>query len=423
MSSARRRLRRSLVMVLFVVVIMGQGSMVTGSELRGSITLGWKGTLEAMEITKGMLEVFKEKHPHLEVDFVYLMAGGGSWQEKLKTMTLAGTPPDVTKMEYQVGMPMAIEGLMLPLDELAAKDREFRLDAYFPVALEAHSYRGRLYGLPQEANLGAVFYNEEMFEQAGLFSPTGDWDHDDIVEWGKKLARDIDGDGLNDTFAIDYSWGRTSMEPHIQAFNGAGYLTNDGSRSRLGDPGFIQAMQWVSDTVHSWGIANNPRRSRGSFSRGNVALFYNGPWLITGFRSAQFRWDAALTPLGPKGRGTRLSSDGLQISQQTKNPEAAWELAKFMAGQEVQMALAKAGYLIPSLRRLAQSQAWRVSPPDYEPFIQSAAWSLPEVIVPQLDEVRRLYDAALTALWLREQTPQAAFGQAAALINAVLQEK
>jgi len=48
---------------------------------------------------------------------------------------------------------------------------------------------------------------------------------------------------------------------------------------------------------------------------------------------------------------------------------------------------------------------------------------LPEVIVPQLDEVRRLYDAALTALWLREQTPQAAFGQAAALINAVLQEK
>ena len=99
----------------------------------------------------------------------------------------------------------------------------------------------------------------------------------------------------------------------------------------------------------------------------------------------------------------------------------AWELAKFMAGEQVQMALARAGYLIPSLRRLAQSQSWRVSPPDYEPFIQSAAWSLPEIIVPQLDEVRRLYDAALTALWLREQTPQAAFTQAATLINNLLQ--
>jgi multiple sugar transport system substrate-binding protein len=408
-------------MVLFVVLVMAYTSTAVGSELQGSITFGWKGTLEAMEITKQMLEVFKEKHPDLEVDFVYLMAGGGSWQEKLKTMILAGTPPDVTKMEYQVGMPLAIEGLLLPLDELAAKDRAFRLTDYFPVALQAHSYQGRLYGLPQEANLGAFFYNEDMFELAGLLPPTGDWDHDDILEWGKKLARDIDGDGLNDTFVIDYSWGRTSMEPHIQAFNGQGYLTDDGSRTLLGEPGFIQAMEWVSDTVHVWGIANNPRRSRGSFARGNVALFYNGPWMITGFRSAQFRWDATLTPLGPKGRGTRLSSDGLQISQQTKNPEAAWELAKFMAGEQVQMALARAGYLIPSLRRLAQSQSWRVSPPDYEPFIQSAAWSLPEIIVPQLDEVRRLYDAALTALWLREQTPQAAFTQAATLINNLLQ--
>ena len=179
--------KRSLrpVMVLFVVLVMAYTSTAVGSELQGSITFGWKGTLEAMEITKQMLEVFKEKHPDLEVDFVYLMAGGGSWQEKLKTMILAGTPPDVTKMEYQVGMPLAIEGLLLPLDELAAKDRAFRLTDYFPVALQAHSYQGRLYGLPQEANLGAFFYNEDMFELAGLLPPTGDCDHDDILERGK----------------------------------------------------------------------------------------------------------------------------------------------------------------------------------------------------------------------------------------------
>ena len=89
-----------------------------------------------------MLEVFKEKHPDLEVDFVYLMAGGGSWQEKLKTMILAGTPPDVTKMEYQVGMPLAIEGLLLPLDELAAKDRAFRLTDYFPWLCRRTAIRG-----------------------------------------------------------------------------------------------------------------------------------------------------------------------------------------------------------------------------------------------------------------------------------------
>ncbi|MGI6610597.1 MAG: extracellular solute-binding protein [Limnochordia bacterium] len=409
-------------MGLIIALIVAHVTLAAGAELKGSITFGWKGTLQAMEITKEMLKTFELQHPDVEVDFVYLMAGGGSWEEKLKTMILAGSPPDVTKMEYQVGMPLAIEGLLLPLDGLAARDPEFRLDAYFPVALDAHRYRGQLYGLPQEANLGAVFYNAEMFEAAGLLPPTGDWSHDDIVEWGKKLAKDIDGDGLKDTFAIDYSWGRTSMEPHIQAFNGTGYMASDGSRTMLGDPGFIQAMQWVVDTVHSWGIANNPRRSRGSFAGGNVALFYNGPWMITGFRSAKFRWDAALSPVGPKGRGTRLSSDGLQISRQSKYSDAAWELAKFMAGQEVQLALAKAGYLIPSLRRLAQSQTWRSSPPDYEPFIQSAAWSLPEVIVPRLSEVRRIYDNALNASWLLEQTPQAAFSQAAAQINALLRE-
>ena len=70
--------------------------------------------------------------------------------------------------------------------------------------------------------MGAVFCNEEMFEQAGLFSH-GDWDTMTSSS-GAETGGDIDGDGLNDTFAIDYSWGRTSMEPHIQAFS-SGVLT------------------------------------------------------------------------------------------------------------------------------------------------------------------------------------------------------
>ena len=46
--------KRSLrpVMVLFVVLVMAYTSTAVGSELQGSITFGWKGTLEAMEITE-----------------------------------------------------------------------------------------------------------------------------------------------------------------------------------------------------------------------------------------------------------------------------------------------------------------------------------------------------------------------------------
>ena len=46
---------------------------------------------------------------------------------------------------------------------------------YYPRALEAFQYEGMQYGLPETFSTVLLFYNMDLFDQAGVAYPTADW--------------------------------------------------------------------------------------------------------------------------------------------------------------------------------------------------------------------------------------------------------
>jgi len=54
------------------------------------------------------------------------------------------------------------------LTDLVRNTRVFDWSKYYPGAVAAATWRGRIYGLPRAVNTLALYYNRDMFRQAGL---------------------------------------------------------------------------------------------------------------------------------------------------------------------------------------------------------------------------------------------------------------
>ena len=72
--------------------------------------------------------------------------------------------------------------------------------------MNSGTWDGHRYGIPIMGGPGIVLVNEDLFQTMGLPTPieyarNRDWTRD-LIELGKKITRDVDGDGRLDVFAL-----------------------------------------------------------------------------------------------------------------------------------------------------------------------------------------------------------------------------
>jgi multiple sugar transport system substrate-binding protein len=95
--------------------------------------------------------------------------------------------------------------------------------------------------------------------------------------------------------------------------------------------------------------------TREAFVSQRVAMVEDGSWSLKAILSgAGFRVGVAPFPAGPARRVTLASTDGYGIYAKTREPDAAWELLKFLTGKEYGRAMARALLLQPARASLVQ---------------------------------------------------------------------
>ncbi|MDP6019508.1 MAG: extracellular solute-binding protein, partial [Candidatus Latescibacteria bacterium] len=110
----------------------------------------------------GMIERYEAEHPDVRVQWVDV--SGGEVAEKFIASLVAGDPPDVANI---YDLPRFLEhGVLSNVDELvSAEEKAKRIEAFW------HGmgwYQGANYVLPWYSGVNMLWYNKEIFAQAGL---------------------------------------------------------------------------------------------------------------------------------------------------------------------------------------------------------------------------------------------------------------
>ena len=180
----------------------------------------------------------------------------------------------------------------------------------------------------------------------------------------RALTRDTDGDGVAEEFGLGVEPSLFRLAPFI--WQNRGLLVDDQEKpTQLALTRFPsqQALDWfvALQTLHHVvpdRLAEASLDSESRFVAGTTAMYLNSRRGTPTYReAATFDWDIAPLPRGKDQAGV-LHSDAYCLSARAADKDAAWRFIEFANSPEGQAIVARSGRTVPSLRAVAESEAF-----------------------------------------------------------------
>lgn len=323
------------------------------------------------------IEAWKAEYcPGAEVD-LQVQPWGQYW-DLLKTNAAGGDLPDVFNMSQPFFFFYADNDAVLNLQPYWD---EFGVDTSVWGSGLVGPYRwgesGDLYAAPVNWDTIAVYYNKDMFDDAGLDYPTADWTWDDFALAAEVLT-DPDNDVYGAAVYAEYQAGypnwiaATGETPVVDAARTDCTLDNPGSLEALNFlKGLYDAGYMPSVSVMGGASADD---AFNFWASEKVAMITGGSWKLTqALEEVTFNWDVVQLPKHPETGRSRsiVHAVGYVASARSEMPDLAANLILYLASDEGQKFFAEGGNVAPANPSPAIQQLWVDSFGDTDVNIQA----------------------------------------------------
>ena len=237
-----------IVIIILGLIISGCGKKQAAVKSKEKVTLTFLcwGSTANMQIRKNVVAEFERTYPNIKIKTIHVPL---NYEDKLQTMIAGGSAPDVFWLESTGQMASyASRGALLDLTKYANSDKEYqsRIKDYYEAALKSGFYNSCMFGLPWIYNPEALFYNKNIFAEAGLDVPSPEWTIDDLKKTAKKLAKDTTGDGKID----QYGFAGGDWTGFVWRFGGDIFDNNDNpQRCILDEAKSVAAFQFIQEVM------------------------------------------------------------------------------------------------------------------------------------------------------------------------------
>lgn len=288
------------------------------AELKGDFTFVLSQYSNATQpYAKKLVDDFMVKNPGVKIDLQVI--GWDVLETKVNTMIQTNQAPDLLNLDQYArfvsdDLLMDVEKVISP--ELKAK---FYESFYTPGQMN-----GTTYAMPILATARGMFYNKDIFAQAGLTDPPKDW---------PELLKDCqvikEKTGID---ALGYEMTNVEGQATLGYFfwgNGGGF--KDGDKWTINSPENIEGLQFMVDLTNKYKVTNPQPTAiarddlQKIFGQGKLAMLYTANFFPTVIKSEAPNLNFGFAPIPPntgKPEGNLGVQDFLMIFKSTKAPEA-----------------------------------------------------------------------------------------------------
>ena len=271
-----------------------------------------------------LVDKFNEEHDDIEVT---LEAYGSDFDTKISAGMGSGDTPDVM---YMWNYPAYADGLE-PLDEYIDKEGDDYKNDFYSTLWNYNSLDGTTYGIPVGFTTHSLFYNKDLFAQAGVEEPTDDWTWSDLQAAAKTIEEKTGQKG----FAFQMKPDPYDFEMYLWS-NGTAYCDENGQMAGQIDSKESQEVFKMFQDMEKDGYAiATEKNGTDEFRAGTAAMYVYGSWSIASLNEDGMNYGVAKIPsFDGKTSVSILSSSGLSISKDSKNKDAAYEVLRFLLEDE-----------------------------------------------------------------------------------------
>jgi arabinogalactan oligomer / maltooligosaccharide transport system substrate-binding protein len=336
-------------------------------------------------------EIGEQFTAEYEVPVQVYQLGFGDIRDNLVLRGPAGEGPDIIVGAHDWLGQLATAGVVAPIELPANVEAGFD-----PVALQAFTYDGTLYGVPYASEAIALYYNTDLVPEAPQT-----WDE------LKDTARQLQADG-----EVEQAYCLQQGDPYhsypILSGHG-GYIFGRDDATGAYDPtdvgldsdGGVAYANELSDLVEEGLLRTDVDYGAclSLMSEGQAAFWITGPWALGDFREMDINWAVAPIPTMDETPRPFIGVQGMMVNQFSPNALLAQSfLTEFMATDEAMQALFEADPRPPVWTATAEG----VTDENVQAFIESAADGDPMPAIPEMSAVWGAWTDAINLIFQQQ---------------------
>ncbi len=333
-----------------------------GADTSKTVVNIWSATFDTEAEQAAFKEAFQKSEASKTIEVQFEEIPAGTNQEKsdaLLTNLIGDGGIDIFDADVAQYFNFATKGMFENL-EAYAKEDNYDFDQLGADNVELSRINGDLYALPYVQSVWQMYYNKNIFDEAGIPYPTDDMTWNEFREVAKQLTK---GEGA------EKQWGFTMPDwpctwTGIASQKGKVFVKEDGTIN-LDDPAFREALQFKYDLtmVDKSGpsLAENKvtkAHYAKQFSAGNIGMMIAGDWVHNNIKenlggNYTFEYDVAAMPHAEGAEaGTTYGAPrytGINAKRSEEQKKASWEVLKFMTTPEVSKILVEIAGTLPAV--------------------------------------------------------------------------
>jgi sn-glycerol 3-phosphate transport system substrate-binding protein len=373
----------------------------TANEEKVELNFWYPFTGKIQEANEGLVEKFNESQDRIHVT-ASTQGNYADVEQKVRQSIVAGNQPDVFITVINSVSGLAADGVTENLTPFMEADKEFKMDDFIEGIVASSVVDEKYYGLPYFNSTPLVYYNKNLFEEAGV-NPEQLSTWEGFQDAAAKLTKDgVIGGTQDETFWI--------YEANMNQKNGQ-LFNEDKTKSQFASAEGVEAADFILDMVKagSWQFPVGEQgieQAAQAFQTGKAGMLFSSTANLSTFLEASkasgFELGAAMLPEGDK-RAVAVGGSNIVMTAglDEEKKQAAWEFIEFMTNTESNAwASEYTGYL-PIRHSVAESEARKAlekEQPLYAVAREQLEYAVPAASVPGFTEITNIWRESVEAL-------------------------
>lgn len=224
-------------------------------------------------------------------------------------------------------------GSLMPLDDFWTVTGINESDIN-QAALDICKYDGQYYSIPMEQFFMILYWNKDLFEEAGLDPETPPETWDELASYAAQIT-----DRVNEQYGWGQpvKWASQSFTSLIWA-NGGDIVDLEKKKSVLDSSENIESFKFLQNLATS----SSPIGITGPdldnlINAGNLGMYITGPWMIPGLQENNINFGMARTPKGSADQYSLVDICGFEIPSTTSEEEklAVYEFIAYWNSHDI----------------------------------------------------------------------------------------
>ena len=293
------------------------------------------------KIVDGYAEQFSKENPSIKVKPVYT----GTYQESIvKALTAhkSNEPPTTAILLSTDMFTLIDEDAIVPWDDVArGADDQAWMKSFFPGFMKNSQAGGKTWGIPFQRSTIVLYWNKELFKEAGLDPNKAPANWNEMLEYAQKLTkRDAAGNVTQWGVQIPSSGFPYWLFQGFTTQNDVLLMNEAGTQTYYDKPAVVEALQYWVDLsqkhkVMAPGVIEWGTTPKDFFER-KTAMMWTTTGNLTNVRNnAKFEFGVAMLPAG-KRRGSPTGGGNFYVFKKAPaaQQQAAVKFARWMTTPE-----------------------------------------------------------------------------------------